>query len=138
MGQNSASDLITVDDKTGLHRIYARALSKPEADLLSSDQMVAVIDNLRGLYDVIILDTPPSLAVSDSRLLSKLSDKLLYVVQWQKTPREVIKTAISHLKRDGVDVTGFVISQVDMKRHAQYRYGDMGSYYQTYHAYFSE
>lgn len=138
LGKNSAEELISVDQKTGLHRIYARPMEKGEADILSSGGMEQLITHLRDVYDLIILDTPPSLAVSDSRILSKLADKVLYVVQWKKTPREVVNTAVRHLLRDDIDIAGFVISQVNTKEHAKYHFGDMGSYYIKYHDYFSE
>ena len=119
LGKKTAEELISIDQETGLHRIYARPMEKGEADILSSGGMEQLVSHLRDLYDLIVLDTPPSLAVSDSRLLSKMADKVLYVVQWKKTPREVVNTAVRHLMRDDIDIAGFVISQVNTKKHTK-------------------
>jgi len=56
-------------------------------------------------------------------------------VQWAKTPREVVKTAISALLNVTSHV-GVVINRVNLAKHARYGYGDHGDYYSRYRGYY--
>ena len=135
-GNGSPEDLIKVDERTGLHLIYSKPMQAGDADILSAGNMKLLIDSLRDSYDTIILDSPPCLAVADSRVLAKMADKTLYLVRWDNTARETVHSGLTQMSRDKIDIAGFVISRVDLKKHARYNYGDMSTYYQTYHAYF--
>ncbi len=135
-GKAAPEKLISIDKETGLHRIYSKPMQKGDADILSTDNMQLLISSLRDSYDYIILDSPPCLAVSDSRVVAKLADQTLYVVQWNKTPREVVHSGLNQMHKDNIEVGGFVISQVDLKRHSKYNYGDMSHYYFKHHGYF--
>ena len=82
-----------------------------------------------------ILDGPPVMAVSDARIISRLADYTVFIVQWAKTPREVVKTAVGAL----LSVTnhvGIVINRVNLAKHARYGYGDHGDYYSRYRGYY--
>jgi succinoglycan biosynthesis transport protein ExoP len=56
-------------------------------------------------------------------------------VQWAKTPREVVKTAIAALLGVSSHV-GIVINRVNLAKHARYGYGDHGDYYSRYRGYY--
>ena len=75
------------------------------------------------------------MAVSDARIISRLADYTVFIVQWAKTPREVVKTAISALLNVSSHV-GIVINRVNLAKHARYGYGDHGDYYSRYRGYY--
>ena len=79
--------------------------------------------------DLVVIDSPPVLAVSDPKVLSRLADKSIYVVRWAETRREIVTTGLNQIIDIGSDVAGVVLSMVDVRRHAQYGYGDSGYYY---------
>jgi Mrp family chromosome partitioning ATPase len=56
--------------------------------------MKALISRLKETFDYVVLDTPPVGPVVDSVIVSNLSDKTIFVVQWAATPRELVETAI--------------------------------------------
>jgi capsular exopolysaccharide synthesis family protein len=85
-------------------------------DLFASPRMRETITALRERYDLIVLDAPPVLAVSDARVLSALSDVTVMVVRWQKTPQQHVTTAICALRASGARVAGAVITQVRMNK----------------------
>ncbi len=98
-----------------------------------SGQLPRLLRTLRATYDCVIMDGPPLLAVTEARLLAAMSDKVLFVVKWSTTRGEMAQNAINLLRTVGSmgginsqDVIGAVISQVDLNRHARYRYGDVG------------
>jgi Mrp family chromosome partitioning ATPase len=77
--------------------------------------MRRLVAELRGHYDVIVLDTPPVLAVSDARILSALSDMTILVVCWQRTPEKLVSTAVALLRGCGARLVGAVMTQVQLK-----------------------
>jgi capsular exopolysaccharide synthesis family protein len=85
-------------------------------DLFASPRLRALLDTLRKHYDLIVLDAPPVLAVSDARVLAGLSDATVLVVCWQKTAQQQVGNAIRLLRAGGARVAGAVITQVKTGR----------------------
>ncbi len=135
-GDVALDKVINKDDPSGAHVIYARTVSNSALDLISSEKMRKLIASLKQAYDLVILDTPACLAVSDARILASESDYTLYVVEWDKTPREVVTTGVKQFSDFGYENLGFVLSSVDVKRHARYGYGDTAYYYGRYKEYY--
>jgi capsular exopolysaccharide synthesis family protein len=81
-------------------------------DLFASNKMRNLIAKLRERYDLILLDTPPVLAVSDARVLARLADLTVLVVCWKKTPQMLVTTAATALRSSGARLAGAVITQV--------------------------
>ena len=79
-------------------------------------------------YHLIILDSPPVLAVSDTRMLTGFVDETLLVVRWAKTRRDQVHRALKEIMAAGSKVGGIVLSRVDVARHSQYRFDDSGLY----------
>ena len=77
-----------------------------------------------------VIDGAPLLSATEARLLASMVDKVLFAVKWGSTPREVAQNALELLRRSGFgegdlqDAVAAVITQVDLKKHARYRYGD--------------
>ncbi len=102
--------------------------SKPEADEL--------LRNLSEAFDYVILDTPPLLGVADARILAAKADRVLYVVQWNKTPTSAAQSAIEILQECGANVAGVILSKVNVKQQARYGYGDSSDYFNYYRHYY--
>jgi capsular exopolysaccharide synthesis family protein len=88
-----------------------RGTQRPQ-DLLASAQLRNMIESLRNRFDLVVLDTPPVLAVNDALVLSALADSTILVVHWLKTPKRFVKSALSALRNSGAQLTGTVITQV--------------------------
>ncbi|WP_417796297.1 GumC family protein [Terasakiella pusilla] len=130
-------DAIIKDDQTNMHVIPAKVTQANALDLLSSKHMQVMIGELRKYYDAIILDCPPVLAVSDAKIVGQLTDKMLYAVKWDSTPRGLVQTGIRAAKEAKIDLAGVVMTQVNVKKHARYGYGDYGYYYGKYKDYYT-
>ena len=89
------------------------------------------IEELRDAYDMVIIDSPPIIAVTDAVLLGKRADGLLLVVRCTSTPRAAAKHAMSILDNARVPVLGAVLNDVDVSRH----YGGYHYYSYYYHYY---
>lgn len=106
-------------------------LSRSSADPVATVASERVLlRELEGSYDCIVIDSAPLLSATEARLFASTVDKVLFAVKWGCTPREVAQNALGLLKRSGFgedDLRGSVtavITQVDLKKHARYRYGD--------------
>ena len=137
-GDAPLESVVCKDEASGAHVIYARSVPNSALDLISSKKMKDLIASLKKAYDLVILDTPACLAVSDARLLANESDYTLYIVEWDKTPREVVTTGVKQFSDFGYDNLSLVLSNVDVKRHARYGYGDTAYYYGRYKGYYTD
>ena len=99
------------------------------AELLSSAAMKKLVEVLRQYYNLIILDAAPVLPVSDTRMLSRLADKVVYVVKWNSTSRKAVANGLRLLREANADVAGTVLNQADLRRHAIYDNGETTSGY---------
>jgi succinoglycan biosynthesis transport protein ExoP len=131
------SKMVQVDEKSGMHFIPSRGGTSNPQDLLGSAQMSKFLKAMRMQYDVIVIDAPPVLAVSDALVLSHLADATLFLVRWERTPRAITIGALKSLRAQGGRVAGAVLSRVNVKKHAKYGYGDSAYYYGYYGGYYS-
>ena len=125
------SDVLVTDDQTGM-KILTRGHSTyiNPSDLFASQRMKTIIDQLREEFDLVILDSAPIMAVSDTRILSRLVDKTLFVLSWDSTPKRVVSSAIHTLSKDGHNnIAGIVLQKVNLEQYGRYGYGDSGYYY---------
>jgi cellulose biosynthesis protein BcsQ len=102
--------------------------------LFDREQMPRLIHQLRDRYDCVIIDGPSVFGSVEARLLPSIADKLLFVVKWGSTRREVAQNAlrllrdVDHLDMDRSNLALAIVTQVDLRRHARYRYGDVGEF----------
>lgn len=137
-GQAELSDVIEIYSSSGLHHISAGGRVPHPTDLLGSKKMYALLQSLAESYDMIILDTPPLLAVSDALVLVRTVDRVLFVVRWEKTRRDFVGAAVKQVVEAGANIGGIVLSQIDMKKQSRYGYGNTSNYYYDNPKYFTE
>jgi succinoglycan biosynthesis transport protein ExoP len=131
-GQLPLEDVITKDESTGLDVIMGRSVANTALDLLTSDNMSKLMALVRKEYDFVILDTPASLAVSDACVLAEYADHMVYAVQWDKTPKELVLGGIKQFKDLGFKNLSLAFTLVDLKKQAKYGYGETAYYYTHY------
>ena len=107
-------------------------------DILASQGMEKLIQKLAQAFDLVIIDSPPVLAVSDALVLSRYADRTVFIIRWAKTPRAAVVTALKQLQAAGARLSGVVLSRVNIRQHARYGYGDSMYYYRGYKKYYSE
>jgi polysaccharide biosynthesis transport protein len=119
---------------------------RPAEPLLpfAGGELPRLLIQLRSSYDFVVVDGPPLLAVTEARLLALLVDKVLFAVKWGSTRKDMARNALAVLHdarafdagRNG-SVAG-VVTQVQMNKHAQYRYGDVGESFVRYARYYGK
>ncbi len=120
-------------DASGAHVIIAAGDTPNPQDLLGSKQMESLIAEMRQRYDIIILDTPPVLAVADMPVVAKYADTSLYLVKWATTPREVVAEGLKQALACNVKLSGVVLTQVNVDDMKKYGYS---TYYGRYNSYY--
>jgi Mrp family chromosome partitioning ATPase len=85
--------------------------------------MAAVLDELRGTNDLVLVDSPPLLPVADSSGLAVYTDGVLLSVRFGSTRKEQLRQAATVLHRVGVNVLGVVLNIVPRTAEGAYAYG---------------
>jgi uncharacterized protein involved in exopolysaccharide biosynthesis/Mrp family chromosome partitioning ATPase len=106
-------------DKSSLHIMPIRSFVGDADRLVASPEVSAVVRTLRTKYDLVLIDTPPILAVPDALTLAPLVDDTVLVVNWQKTPRRSVAATVRVLLRANIRVTGIILSKVNLRQFAR-------------------
>ena len=138
LGRARLEEVVEADTASKVHFIAAGARAPNPTDLLGSAQMRRLVKALSETYDLVILDTPPVLAVSDALVMVRHVDATLFLIRWEKTRRQAAMSGLKLTLEAGANLAGVVMTQVDVKRHAQYNYADSGYYYGGYAKYYTE
>lgn len=123
-------DCLYKDDKSGLTILPAGMLATNPQELLSSPKFAELFDKLDGRFDRIIVDTPPSLPVSDSLIIGQLTQSALVVVKANETKQDEVKKAFAKLAQHEINIQGVVVNQISSKlANLEYSYGESTKYY---------
>lgn len=104
----------------GLNIITSGSLPPNPSELLSSTKMQDVLNLLGKHFDMVLLDSPPLLAVTDALVLAKNVDGVVVVVDPKKTKRGAIRQALEQLQRIDARVLGVVLNNIKIKRSSYY------------------
>ena len=112
----------------GLALITSGSLPPNPAELVGSEKMAEIIRQMLSQVDVVVIDTPPVMAVTDAAVLAPRVDGVLLVIRPGVTKLAAAKQTIETLMRGGANILGVVLNGIG-KRGARYYY------YRNYHAY---
>lgn len=148
--KNTLSKSLGLDAEKGMYQLLSGEL-KPEDviqkfpdsgfDVIPSkfdDEQLAVvdyasvtdvIDKLRDSYNLILIDTAPILAVSDTRQFVSAADEVIALVRWKSTSRDAVRLLIDTAERLGVTFRGFVLTRKKRMRDNLYTYKNYSSYF---------
>lgn len=129
------SEALIHDPKSNMFILPAAGKSIPY-DLFSNPKTDQVLKDLADRFDYVILDAPPILGVADARILAAKADRVLYLVQWNKTPLRAAQSAIDILQECGANIAGALLTKVNVKGQARYGYGDSSDYYGYFKNYY--
>jgi len=115
-----------------LNIIFAGSVPPNPAELLSNGRFEGLLDHLKNEYDYIIVDTAPTILVTDTLLISKLADITVYITRADHTDKKLL-TYSKGLKEQGKLVNmAYVINNVGGEKGYGYGYGYKYSYGYTY------
>ena len=131
-GATRLEDLMVYSDVIALMPAGAETINPP--DLLGSEKMRRFIEEQRAHFDYIVIDSPPVGPVIDAKVLSNFVDKVIFVVRWQVTPRELVAQSLDHFVRER-KLAGVILNLIEEEKAPQHgayvHYGD--EYYRKYY-----
>ncbi len=117
----------------GLWLMPAGSLKQNPADLLGSERLEKLVVYLRQQFDWVIIDSPPTLAVTDTALISQVASGVLVVIDCARTSREVASAAVERLEAVRAPLVGAMLNRValddDDDSYLPYYHRESGTYY---------
>jgi polysaccharide biosynthesis transport protein len=123
------NDLIVRSDDLGFSLIPTRRLNVDPLAMLNSPRFHSLMERLRSEFDLVIIDSAPVLAASDSLVLSRIVDAVVVAVRWRRTRRDLVAHSINQLVRAGAGLSGTVLTRVDLRIYLSYGSADTGYSY---------
>lgn len=114
----SLGDAVFTDPRLGFDVLASTDPLPTAADDLSEAWLKPMLAMLTRFYDVVLLDAPPTLAVSDALVLSQVVDTTVYMVRWDQTPRSAVLKGLATFTEQGSEPSGVVLTMVDPKHGA--------------------
>lgn len=106
----------------GLDVLTAGPIPPNPAELLGSRKMKQLLEEARNHYDVVLIDTPPTIAVTDSSILAQTVDGVVLVLSSGEVNRDYAIRAKEQLEKVGAKIIGTVLNKVEMKTKEHYYY----------------
>lgn len=134
-GEAALEDALVLDEASGA---YILPLNRTRAgnESIAGEPMEKLLNELRGSFTYIVIDTPPLLPIADGRVLSTYADAVIFVTRWRKVSDHTVRAALKLLPRGRVHLAGVVLSRVDMRKQVRFGQGDAAYYYNEYKSYY--
>lgn len=116
------------NERGELHVIFGGDMVKADPGMIGSRQMKLLMDSLKPMYDVIVLDTAPSELLADAPVLAKYVDAALYVIRYDYTKLREIREGVESLALSGIHMLGYVFNGDNSSGRQGYGYKRYGSY----------
>ena len=122
-------DIIQPTEVPNLAVVLSGPIPPNPSELLASDRMKHLIEEVRSKYAYVIFDSPPVLAVTDAIVLAARADGVVLTVHGGKTPRELVQRSAERLRQANIPVLGALLNNLDLH---QYGYTYRKGYYDYY------
>jgi polysaccharide biosynthesis transport protein len=133
MGSLGFDDALKLPGLDNLNILTSGSLPTLPAELLSSPEMPKMLEELRTKFDIILIDSPPILAVADAAIIGTNVDAAILVYRVGRTARSVLARAKAQLVDSGAPVKGIVLNnispEIEMRYGYYYHYKYYGKYY---------
>ena len=126
-GRSTLDQVVQHTAVAGLDLIGTGAFPDNPAELVLRREMKEFLAHASELYDLVVLDAPPILAVSESTVIASQTDGVLLVVWGGRTSRKLVVAAVRQLLSRGANLLGFVLNNLDLARMGNY--GASGYYH---------
>lgn len=122
LGKASKKQIIKTVD--GLDVITAGSKTSFPTNVLQSESLLKLIEELKEEYEYVIIDTPPILVVADGIIISRFVDGFINVCVSTKTKKSDLRESMKIFEQNNINVIGIVLTRVKITRkaYASYRY----------------
>jgi capsular exopolysaccharide synthesis family protein len=128
LSEENLTGLVHPTSVPGLHVLPAGPPTQAAAHLLYSPNFAALVARYRTQYDMILIDVPPMLQMTDARVAGRLADGVVLVGRAGKTTRDALLAVRDRFMEDRIRVLGTILNDWNPKKSAGGYYGYGGSY----------
>jgi len=134
VGNARASESVHKTAVPGLWVLAAGHLPPNPAELLGSQRFRDFIKSLREHFDLILIDSPPVMAVTDAAIAAHSANGVVFVVGSEMTSRHAARAAVEQLEQGRAHFVGAILNRVELERNSYYYSNyyrrEYGQYYQ--------
>ena len=131
IGMNTVNDIIRHSQYQNLDFISAGDTPPNPAELLGSERVKELLDEIENNYDYIFIDTCPVNVVTDTAIVSKVVPDVIMVVLQNSTEKDSLKDAVNQLEFAGAKIIGFILNGVEYTSKGGYKYRYGAKYYRA-------
>jgi len=124
IGRAAVEDVVQPWGNGNLHVLPSGQIPPNPSELLGSRSMANLLDHLTSQYDIVLIDTPPLLPVTDAAILAKLTGGALVVVGADRIHHAQLNEAVGNLETVGARVLGVVLNRLARNQTEAYTYYD--------------
>ena len=129
-GQGDAVEYIQQTAIPKLHLLASGDLPMSEIGVLAGDKIRMMLEDLKQRYDLVLVDSPPVLGISDGSIIAREVDYVILVIQHRRYPREISLRAKRAIEEVHGNCVGMVLNCVSVKSDdSYYYYSSYGNYY---------
>lgn len=122
MRENELDRSIKYTKVEGVFILVAGPIPPNPSEMLESKRMDEIIEVVRENFDIILLDSPPVLPVTDALIISKYTEGTIVVIALEETQKEALKKTIESLENVDANIIGTVVNKANVKK-GHYGYG---------------
>lgn len=126
-GEDDIGQLVNKTDRTGLWSVFSGPIPPSSTELLVSDRMQMLVEELGNNFDHVIVDSPPVLGIADIPLLANSAEGIVYVIEANRSKMRAIETALGRIRASNANLLGAVVTKLD-QRNSPYGYGHSYGY----------
>jgi len=128
MERTNPAEVAVKSEVDGLWVIPSGKLPHNIVGLLNSQRIRESIEQIGDDFDIVIMDSPPVIGVSDSTIVSSLADGVLLIVEYRKYPKAMATRAKKTLEAVGANLIGGVVNNLNVMKEDYYYYSQMYHY----------
>jgi len=129
------SDITTKLPGSGIDLMTSGTRRSDLTDLTTPEKLKEFFNLLKGVYDYVILDTPPIQPVTDTLFISQATDHNILIARANVTKIAGIKSALKKIQNVNVKIDGLIFNDLDTSKASYYGYYQYGGYYSKYKSY---
>ena len=133
-GMAGAAEVVYQTNITGAYLVPVGRDVSNSLSLLSTPRLPALLNYLAGMFDIVLIDTPPIGVIIDAAEIAKSCDGAVLVINYNTVGRRELADAKQQIERAGCPVLGAVLNEVPMDNYANRRYYYNQGYYSQYYS----
>lgn len=129
LGNASLEDAVKPVDIENLYLLNAGKIPPNPAEILASERLKAILNEVKEVFDIVLIDSPPVAVLADAAILSSSADATILVVAVDLVDSDDVKSAVENLNNAGANILGAVMNNVTRATRGYKHY----SYYYRYY-----